>query len=272
MWGTALDHFVGLTNRLQMIGEARKIHIAVTVWEKAAGGDDEDSASDMIPDLQGGIKNRLAGMFDVSVYHTTRTVPDESEPENPGQTEFRCLTVPFGNRKQAKCRWKRILGDGEDQKIVQALDPIEKLDISNWIDRIRLGCKQLLEIRKVGATPPAEATPAPAPAPAPDPAPAPAPAAPTADAATVAANQAAAAELAASSEATASREDLLAICREWVNGARKKYAEKEAEIVAFVLELSASLGVEKLGQLQTVEQVQQAIDAMDKFETEQLAT
>lgn len=274
MWGVALDHFVNLVNRCEEIGQARRIHFAMTAWEKELGGENPENQNNMIPDLMGGIKNRLAGMFDVVCYHSARNLPPAEEGGQPIM-EYACLTVPFGARIHGKCRWKRV----EDGKAVSALDPIEiNPNISEWVTRIRRGTKEVVGLKGLpvvpekeapaGSTITTEAAPAPQPAKQEDVAPAASQEAAKQEEepAPTEANAAAAAELAASAAAMPTREELVGNVQVWFKDAIAAHPDREAEIDAKLQDLAKELGVKaKLTEL-SPEKLALLIEQLMEFE------
>lgn len=264
MWGIARDHLTNFVNHMQGVCESRKLHCMMTVWEKELV--EEKTENKMIPDIQGSMKNRLAGMFDVVVYHVTKGEPGEDG--GPEKIEYAALTVPFGDKVHAKCRWQQVLPDGTKRQALHAVevDP----NITEWIERIRTGTASVIQakgMRVQSATamehgqPAQEAPAAPAPAPA---QPAPAQAAPAAEPE----NVNAAAELAKSAEVTASKDQLLGNMKQWVETQAAQHPDKVAMIDAKMSELAKKHGVrQQFGELE-VDALAGVIEQLMAFENE----
>lgn len=248
MWGTALEHFTLMANWLERIHNERKFHFAATAWEKELGGENEATADNMIPALQGQIKNTIAGMFDIVVYHTSRALKEETEAGQP-EVEYAALSVRYGPRLHAKCRWKRVV-EGE---VVSALEPIEvNPNIADWVERMRAGRNEIAELR--GLSTGAEK---PSPGPAAETSPRggeqeraePEIAAPAASE-EVPAEQGEhadeAAELAASAQAMPSKAEMLKNVEMWWKENTKRYPERKEEIDQKLQSTASDLGVKKV--------------------------
>lgn len=274
MWGVALDNFTNLVRAFEDVMISRGINVAMTVWEKEQTGKDGTLIS-MIPNLQGDIKNRIAGMFDVVCYHVTRDMPGEREGM-PGPLEFWCLTSPYDVRQEAKCRWRRLLPDGTKK---QALEPMEgpSARIDEWLQKIHEGVTQLAAVQNVTVKaeptqPPVAVAPVQSAAPvavatvqraapvavasAPKPArakpePAVSTAAPPAEMAEPARGdgEAAVSALIEGSKGMPDKEELIAHLRAWHAGIKEHHPDRMLEAEKLLLELNRKHGVARASEL-----------------------
>ena len=122
LWGVVLQHANGVIEYLQTIGATREMHVAVTTLETTYDDKERGVPIAIMPDLKGSIRDRIAAMFDVVVYHATKELPAK-EGEEHGKLLYRALTKPYGTRVLARDRW-------------EALEIAEEPNIEHWIEKI----------------------------------------------------------------------------------------------------------------------------------------
>lgn len=123
LWGVVLQHTAASIEWLQVAAARQKCHLAVSVLQTTYTDEERGIPIAIMPDLKGSIRDRIAAMFDVVVYHATKEEP-ASEGEEHGALIFRALTKPYGIRVLARDRWN-------------VLDTAEVPDLASWIEKIQ---------------------------------------------------------------------------------------------------------------------------------------